>query len=188
MLKTLTIKNIVLIEDLQLTYNSGLSVFSGETGAGKSIILYSLGLAIGMRADFSLIRKQSNEGIVIAEFEITKDSAVYKKILDHGLGSEKFLILRRVLNKDGSSKAYINDNPVTVSFLREIGLNLVEIHGQNEKIGLLDPSSHIKILDKYSKSDDKIIEVSNNYYNYNKLSKIYSQLNELQGNKNKQIE
>ncbi len=188
MLKSLTIKNIVLIESLKLNYQTGLTVFSGETGAGKSIILTSLGLAIGMRADFSLIRKQALEGIVTAEFQVDKNHLALKKILDHGLDSDGELILRRILTKEGVSKAFINDNLVTASFLKEVGLILVEIHGQNEKIGLLDPSNHIKILDKYSKSEEKLLKVATSYNNYKKLSEIYSELNKLENNKTTQLD
>ena len=188
MLKSLIIKNIVLIEKLKLNYDTGFSVFSGETGAGKSIILSSLGLAIGMRADFSLIRKGESEGVVIAEFQINKEHLAYKKIIDHGLNSGNDLILRRVLSRDGVSKAFINDNLVTANFLKEIGLILVEIHGQNEKIGLLDPSNHIKILDRYSNSDKKLLEVYKSFSNYKKLRKILSELENLESNKTNQLQ
>ncbi len=188
MLKSLTIKNIVLIDNLKLNYNSGFSVFSGETGAGKSIILSSLGLAIGMRADFSLLRKGANEGVVTAEFQISKDHLAYKKVINHGLNSEEDLILRRVLTKDGISKAFVNDNLVTANFLKELGLILVEIHGQNEKIGLLDSSNHMKILDRYSKSNDKLLDVVNSYKSYKKLNKILYELDDLENNKVNQLE
>ncbi len=188
MLKSLIIKNIVLIEKLKLNYDTGFSVFSGETGAGKSIILSSLGLAIGMRADFSLIRKGESEGVVIAEFQINKEHLAYKKINDHGLNSGNDLILRRVLSRDGVSKAFVNDNLVTANFLKEIGLILVEIHGQNEKIGLLDPSNHIKILDRYSNSDKKLLEVYKSFSNYKKLRKILSELENLESNKTNQLQ
>ena len=188
MLKSLIIKNIVLIEKLKLNYDTGFSVFSGETGAGKSIILSSLGLAIGMRADFSLIRKGESEGVVIAEFQINKEHLAYKKIIDHGLNSGNDLILRRVLSRDGVSKAFVNDNLVTANFLKEIGLILVEIHGQNEKIGLLDPSNHIKILDRYSNSDKKLLEVNKSFSNYKKLRKILSELENLESNKTNQLQ
>ena len=188
MLKSLIIKNIVLIEKLRLNYNTGFSVFSGETGAGKSIILSSLGLATGMRADFSLIRKGESEGVVIAEFQINKEHLAYKKIIDHGLNSGNDLILRRVLSRDGVSKAFVNDNLVTANFLKEIGLILVEIHGQNEKIGLLDPSNHIKILDRYSNSDKKLLEVYKSFSNYKKLRKILSELENLESNKTNQLQ
>ncbi len=188
MLKSLIIKNIVLIEKLKLNYSTGFSVFSGETGAGKSIILSSLGLAIGMRADFSLIRKGESEGVVIAEFQINKEHLAYKKIIDHGLNSGNDLILRRVLSRDGVSKAFVNDNLVTANFLKELGLILVEIHGQNEKIGLLDPSNHIKILDRYSNSDKKLLEVYKSFSNYKKLRKILSELENLESNKTNQLQ
>ena len=188
MLKSLIIKNIVLIEKLKLNYDTGFTVFSGETGAGKSIILSSLGLAIGMRADFSLIRKGESEGVVIAEFQINKEHLAYKKIIDHGLNSGNDLILRRVLSRDGVSKAFVNDNLVTANFLKEIGLILVEIHGQNEKIGLLDPSNHIKILDRYSNSDKKLLEVYKSFSNYKKLRKILSELENLESNKTNQLQ
>ena len=153
MLKNLFIRNIVLIEKMKLDFSKGLTVFSGETGAGKSIVLTSLGLAIGSRADFSLIRNGSKEGSVIAEFNIDKKHLAYKKISENGLEDQESIILRRVLSKEGVSKAFINDSPVTATFLQEIGSLLVEIHGQNEKIGLLDSSNHIKILDKYGVDD-----------------------------------
>ena len=188
MLKSLSIKNIVLIEHLKLNYDSELSVFSGETGAGKSIILSSLGLVTGMRADFSLIRRGANEAIVIAEFEIDKEHLAYKKILNNGLNSGKDLILRRVLNRDGVSKAFVNDNLVTANFLKELGLILVEIHGQNEKVGLLEPSNHIKILDKYSNSKQKLEAVYKNFSNYKKLNKILYELENLESNKNSQLQ
>ena len=187
MLKSLIIKNIVLIEKLKLNYDTGFSVFSGETGAGKSIILSSLGLAIGMRADFSLIRKGESEGVVIAEFQI-KEHLAYKKIINHGLNSGNDLILRRVLSRDGVSKAFVNDNLVTANFLKELGLILVEIHGQNEKIGLLDPSNHIKILDRYSNSDKKLLEVYKSFSNYKKLRKILYELENLESNKTNQLQ
>ncbi len=188
MLKSLIIKNIVLIEKLKLNYDSRFSVFSGETGAGKSIILSSLGLAIGMRADFSLIRKGETEGVVIAEFQINKEHLAYKKIINHGLNSGNDLILRRVLYRDGVSKAFVNDNLVTANFLKELGLILVEIHGQNEKIGLLDPSNHIKILDRYSNSDKKLLEVYKSFSNYKKLRKILYELENLESNKTSQLQ
>ncbi len=188
MLKSLTIKNIVLIEKIKLNYDKGFSVFSGETGAGKSIILSSLGLAIGTRADFSLIRKGESEGVVIAEFQINKEHLAYKKIINHGLNSGNDLILRRVLSRDGVSKAFVNDNLVTANFLKELGLILVEIHGQNEKIGLLDPSNHIKILDRYSNSDKKLLEVNKSFSNYKKLKKILYELENLESNKTSQLQ
>ena len=104
------------------------------------------------------------------------------------MNSGNDLILRRVLYRDGVSKAFVNDNLVTANFLKELGLILVEIHGQNEKIGLLDPVNHIKILDKYSNSDEKLSEVSKSYSNYKKLNKILYELENLESNKINQLQ
>ncbi len=188
MLKTLMIKNIVLIEELMLEFNQGFTVFSGETGAGKSVILTSLGLASGMRADFSLIRRAANEGSVIAEFIVDSDHLAYKKIISSGLEGQTTIILRRTLSKEGVSKAYINDTLVTASFLQQVGSLLVEIHGQNEKIGLLDSASHIKILDKFGVDDSFLANVNNSYNNFKKIYDIYEELSKLENNKTSHIE
>jgi len=188
MLKTLMIKNIVLIDKLKLEFNEGFTVFSGETGAGKSIILTSLGLATGTRADFSLIRKSASDASVIAEFTVDSEHLAYKKILSNGLGDQTTIILRRTLSNEGVSKAYINDTLVTVSYLQEVGSLLVEIHGQNEKIGLLDTASHIKILDKFGVNNSFIVNVKNSYASFKKLNDIYEELSQLEGNKKNHID
>ena len=188
MLRSLSIKNIVLIEKLQLDFSSGFTVFSGETGAGKSIILTSLGLATGARADFSLIRSKAKEGTVIAEFKVEKNHLAYKKTYEYGLKAEETIILRRVLFKEGVSKAFINDNLVSANFLKEIGSLLVEIHGQNEKIGLLDPTNHLKILDKFGHNTIILSQVEKSFDNYKKLNDIYSELLNIESNKKNHIE
>ena len=106
----------------------------------------------------------------------------YKRIVENGLEEQESIILRRVLYKEGVSKAFINDSPVTVGLLQNIGSALVEIHGQNEKIGLLDPSNHIKILDRYSNSEEKLLEVHKSFSNYKKLRKILYELENLESN------
>ena len=188
MLKTLIIKNIVLIDKLKLEFGKGFTVFSGETGAGKSVILTSLGLAAGTRADFSLIRKSASDASVIAEFMVDREHLAYKKILSNGLGDQTTIILRRTLSKEGISKAYINDTLVTVSYLQEVGSLLVEIHGQNEKIGLLDTASHIKILDKFGVNNSFIVNVKSSYDNFKKLQDIYEELSQLESNKKNHID
>ncbi|MDA9558898.1 DNA repair protein RecN [Alphaproteobacteria bacterium] len=188
MLKTLLIKNIVLIDKLKLEFNKGFTVFSGETGAGKSVILTSLGLATGTRADFSLIRKSASDASVIAEFIVDSEHLAYKKILSNELGDQTTIILRRTLSKEGISKAYINDTLVTVNFLQEIGSLLVEIHGQNEKIGLLDTASHIKILDKFGVNNSFIVNVKSSYDNFKKLHDIHEELSQIESNKQNHID
>ena len=183
MIRNIFIRNIVLIEKLSLQLDKGLIVFSGETGAGKSIILTSLSLALGRRSEQNLIRNTASEGSVSIEFEIKDNHPSYQKLIDTNLIEENTLILRRVINKSGKSKAFINDNPVTLSFLREIGSTLLEIHGQNEKIGLLDPSSHLAILDRFGNYDGLLKKTRESFDAYKQLIKIYAESERIKKNK-----
>ena len=128
MLTNLSIRNIVLIEKLDLEFNSGLTVLTGETGAGKSILLDALGLALGSRADFSLVRAGETLAQVTASFLITPEHPVRAILSDNGIPTEKELILKRQLRQD-RSPASINDEPVSVSLLKKIGDTLIEIQG-----------------------------------------------------------
>ena len=184
MIKYIFIKNIVLIESLKIDFDEGFTVFSGETGAGKSVLLNCLSLATGRRSDVSLLRKGVNEGSVTVEFDIQNNSLLTENLIKHGLDAENSQIfLRRIIYKNGKSKAFINDNPVTVGLLQKIGSALIEIHGQNEKIGLLDPSSHMRLLDKYAGHSNLIKKVEESYKSYAKLSQIYLEAIELNKNK-----
>ena len=129
MLASLTIKNVVLIEHLKIDFRDGLCALTGETGAGKSILLDSLGLALGARSDFGLIRQGEEQANVSAEFETDKHHAVHNFIKEQGLETDTTLILRRSISNDGKSKAYINDQPVSAKLLKSVGEMLVEIHG-----------------------------------------------------------
>ena len=122
MINSIHIKNIVLIESLKIDFEDGLTVFSGETGAGKSVLLNCLSLATGRRSDVSFLRKGEKEGSVTVEFDIKNNNNLLKELdyLSIDSGNE-LLLLRRVLYADGKSKAFINDNPVTVSLLQKIG-------------------------------------------------------------------
>lgn len=152
MLESLSIQNVVIIEKLTIGFKAGLCTLTGETGAGKSILLDSLGLAIGMRAESGLVRKGADQAAVSAMFSIAPQSAVYQKITEAGLSIEsgEAIVLRRALSSDGRSKAFINDQPVSVGLLRVIGAELLEIHGQFDTQGLLDPSTHRAMLDEYA--------------------------------------
>ena len=149
MLTNLSIRNIVLIEKLDLEFDAGLTVLTGETGAGKSILLDALGLALGSRADFSLVRAGENSAQVIASFAIPSAHPVRDILLEAGIVIQEELILKRQLRQDRSPAA-INDEPVSVSLLRKCGDLLVEIQGQFEGRGLLDTSIHVTLLDKMS--------------------------------------
>jgi len=148
MLRSLTVSNIVLIEQLTLEFDAGLTVLTGETGAGKSILLDALGLALGSRANFGLLRSGAREAQVTACFSVDAAHPIAARLDAAGIALEDELILRRRLKGDGKSSASINDVPVSLGLLREIGDLLVEIQGQFEGRGLLDVSTHITLLDR----------------------------------------
>jgi len=176
MLTTLSINNIVLIDKLNFDIEKGLCVLTGETGSGKSILLDALGLAVGYRSSSRLLRKGKKQGSIIAEFNI-KDNSECKNILTiNDLETSNNLILRRVLYEDGRSKAFINDTPISQNLLNQIGETLLEVHGQNEQRGLLNPSIHRKILDEYGKLEGQTNMVS---ASYEEMKKFEKQLNEL---------
>lgn len=147
----LHIRNVVLIEQLSLEFPDGLSALTGETGAGKSILLDSLGLALGARADAGLVRRGQDQASVTAEFHINDTAHPVRGLLEEqGFFSPDTLILRRTLGSDGRSRAFVNDMSVSIGFLKKIGDSLVDIHGQFETYGLLDPSTHRAVLDQYA--------------------------------------
>ena len=149
MLVRLSIRDVVLIDKLDVEFNTGLCVLTGETGAGKSILLDALGLALGQRADSSLVRRGAERAVVSAAFEIEPDHAVAASLRDRGLDAGRGLVLRRVLRPDGRSRAFVNDQPVTVGLLADLGGRLVEVYGQNDRMGLLDTATHRAALDHF---------------------------------------
>jgi DNA repair protein RecN (Recombination protein N) len=151
MLLGLTIRDFVLIERLELALRPGLCVLTGETGAGKSILLDALGLALGMRAESGLVRRGAAQATVSAEFALPPDHAVWPLLAEHGLdaAADGTLVLRRVLGADGRSRAFIADAPASVGLMRQVGDLLVEIQGQFEQHGLLDASTHRDLLDAF---------------------------------------
>ncbi len=149
MLTLLDIRNVVLIEALSLDFAAGLSVLTGETGAGKSILLDALGLAMGARSDASLVRSGAEAARVTAEFDVAGDHPVRALLTENGIDTEGPVILRRQLKADGGSRAFINDQPVSATLLREAGSALVEIHGQSDDRGLLAARGHRALLDSF---------------------------------------
>ena len=151
MLTALSIRDIVLVDVLDLEVRDGLTVLTGETGAGKSIILDALGLALGARGDAGLVRSGAKQASATAVFTAPDDPALIDLIAEKGFdvapGEE--LILRRIVTADGRSRAFVNDQPAGVTALREIGQALVEVHGQHETVGLLDWKTHRALLDNY---------------------------------------
>ncbi|MDH4386775.1 MAG: DNA repair protein RecN [Caulobacter sp.] len=151
MLIGLTIRDVVLIEQLDLTFGKGLTALTGETGAGKSIILDALGLATGTRADAGLVRRGASQAIATAMFALPGDHAAWGLLDEKGLSysADEDLVLRRQLSSDGRSRAFVNDQATSVTTLKEIGSLLLEVHGQHETVGLLDVRTHLRQLDGY---------------------------------------
>lgn len=149
MLTGLSIRNIVLIEGLDLSFSTGLSVLTGETGAGKSILLDSLGLALGARAEPPILRPGTDRGSVAATFEVPASHAAVALLEEHGLMADQTVILRRVIGADGRTRAFVNDESVSVNLLHRIGASLVEIQGQFDERGLMNPTNHRDILDDF---------------------------------------
>ncbi len=150
MLTALTIRDIVLIDRLNLEFGGGLSVMTGETGAGKSILLDAFALALGARGDAALVRKGAAQGQVTAVFEPASGHPVFALLSQNGVGGETTLILRRIQSGDGRTRAFINDEPVSVQLLRSVGAALVEIHGQHDDRALSDASTHRRLLDAFA--------------------------------------
>ena len=156
MLTALSIRNIVLIEALDLAFGPGLGVLTGETGAGKSILLDALGLVLGNRADSALVRAGEEQASVTATFEFGALPVLVKEALDEAevdVEPGEPLIIRRRLKADGGSKAFVNDQPVGVALLRALSAALVELHGQHDDRGLVNPRGHRALLDRYANAD-----------------------------------
>ena len=149
MLTTLAIRDVVLIERLDLQFGPGLTVLTGETGAGKSILLDSLGLALGARAEAGLVRAGADQASVTASFQPPPGHPALILLQDQGIALEDEVVVRRTLTRDGRSRASINDQPVGVALLRRAGSLLVEVQGQGEQMGLADPANHSALLDAY---------------------------------------
>lgn len=160
MLAALSIRDIVLIDKLDLTLAGGLTVFTGETGAGKSIVLDSLGLALGARGAGGLVRKGAPLASVTATFELPSGHPSLGLLREQELEGEDCLILRRIQYDDGRTKAFINDRPVSQALLRQLGRMLVEIHGQHDDRALLDPATHRHLLDQFGGLIQNVKEVS----------------------------
>ncbi len=163
MLTRLSIRNIVLIEALDLDFRQGLGVLTGETGAGKSILLDALGLVLGNRADSGLVRAGEDQASVTASFEFAALPAGVRAVLDAAevdVEPGEPLIVKRRLKADGGSKAFVNDQPVSAALLRELAPFLVELHGQHDDRGLVNPKGHRLLLDRYARADSAGVEAA----------------------------
>ena len=175
MLRQLSIKDVVLIDRLELEFEPGLGVLTGETGAGKSILLDSLGLALGVRADTGLVRNGEAQASVAAEFELPENHPALALLADQGIEIERGepLLVRRTLKVDGGSRAFAGGAGVPASLLRDIANGLVEIHGQHDDRGLLNPRGHRALLDLFGRID--IAPVAEAWTEVDRLSRELTQ-------------
>jgi DNA repair protein RecN (Recombination protein N) len=160
MLARLSIRDIVLIDRLDIDFADGLSVLTGETGAGKSILLDAFALALGARGDVALVRHGAAQGQVTAAFELPKDHPVRALMAANDIPAEDELILRRVQFADGRTRAFVNDQPVSAQALKALGAALVEIHGQHDERALVDMATHRRLLDAFGGLEANAAEVA----------------------------
>jgi len=163
MLARLSIRDIVLIDQLDLEFADGLTILTGETGAGKSILLDALSLALGARGDGALIRHGEAQGQVTASFDLEPDHPVFAALAEQGVRADGELILRRIQLADGRTRAFINDQSVSAQTLRAVAAGLVEIHGQHDERALLDASTHRALVDAYGGHGD-LVEATRSAY------------------------
>ncbi len=178
MLRTLSIRNIVLIEALDIEVGPGLTVFSGETGAGKSILLDALGLALGARGDSALVRAGAGQAGVSAAFELSAEHPVFALLAEEGIEPEEpgQLLLTRLQKADGGSRARIDGQPAPVALLKRVGAMLVEIHGQHESRALVDAARHGELLDAFGGLQEQRADVARRWRQWRKAGEALAEL------------
>jgi DNA repair protein RecN (Recombination protein N) len=182
MLKKLLIKNYALIDEVEIDFQNGLNIITGETGSGKSIIMDSLNLILGERANNDIMRKDEQKAIVEAHFDITNNKKIKKIIENAEIDCFDDLILRREINLKGQNRCFINDTPTSLSSLKEVGDSLMDLHGQHEHQSLLKAEAHIDMVDEYGNLQNLISDYQSSYKN---LSELFKQLNDLIENEKK---
>jgi DNA repair protein RecN (Recombination protein N) len=160
MLAQLSIRDIVLIERLDIDFARGLTVLTGETGAGKSILLDALSLALGGRGDAGLVRSGASQGQVTALFDVPADHPVRRVLAENDIDTDGDIIMRRIQTADGRTRAFLNDQAVSASLLRDIGGRLVEVHGQHDDRALVDEREHRRLLDAFGALDGSVAAVA----------------------------
>ena len=176
MLRELEIKDILLIERLSLEFSSGLNAFTGETGTGKSILLDCLGFVLGARGQASMVRDGMERGEVVAIFSIISSSKVNLILDEVDIPKSDELIIRRVNFSDGRKAAWVNDKRVSSDFLRYLGENLIEFHGQHDERGLLDAKGHLHLLDQFAKTGPALSLVKKAFFNFKENQKALEAL------------
>ncbi len=180
MLEKLLIKNYLIIKEAELHFSKGLNILTGETGAGKSIILDALGLILGYRADYSIIKDDKRKLVIEGHFDFSGYKSVLSFLSEKQLfiddENKGYVIIRRELNKKGVSRNFINDTPVNTTELRELGDLIIDIHSQNEHQSLLRKETHCEFLDNFIKDDILLNDYYNKYNDYKALIKKYESL------------
>ena len=190
MLIGLNIRDVVLIETLDLSVGPGLTALTGETGAGKSIILDAMGLATGARADAALVRRGAAQAVATATFAPSRDAAVWAYLDEKGIAYERDedLVLRRTLGADGRSRAFVNDQAASVGVLKDLGALLMEVHGQHETVGLLDARTHRPLLDTFGGASPELAACAQAWSVWRAAREKVAELQDLAGRAAAEIE
>jgi DNA repair protein RecN (Recombination protein N) len=177
MIQSLSIENYAIINSLEINFNRGLSIITGETGAGKSILLGALSLILGKRADTSILKDKKRKCIVEGTFDI-RDYGFQNFFIENDIDYEDFTILRREISPNGKSRAFINDSPVNLNVLSETGIRFIDIHSQHQNLNLGNSQFQLKVIDCYSQSGELLKQYQEVYNFYRKLLKEYHELQE----------
>lgn len=188
MLLHLTIRNFAIIDALELEFDSGLTALTGETGAGKSILLGALGLVLGDRADNDSIKQGSDYAEIVAEFDIQNNEAVSSWLVEQALNTDDECLLRRRISKDGRSRAYINGTPVNLQLIRELGEMLIDIHGQHEHQSLMKPVIQRQLLDDFANHSNLIESVSNAFVQLKLVDEQLQHLEQASSDRNNRLD
>lgn len=180
MLKSLEIRNYAIVDQLTLDFDEGMSVLSGETGAGKSILLGALGLTLGDRADTQVVSPNAKRAEISASYRIDRLDEVNSWLDEHELDSDGECIIRRTINSDGGSRAYVNGQPTPLQIVRELGEMLVEVHGQHAHQTLLKREAQRQLLDQFAHHQPLVIEVSNHFSQWQQTQTQLTELSEKQ--------
>lgn len=176
MLKTLLIKDYALIENIEVPFEKGLNIITGETGAGKSILIDAMGLLLGERASTEVVRKGAEKSIVEGIFDVALNKKVKKFCEQNEIDFSDDLIVRREVSLKGTNRCFLNDSPVTLNLIKEVGDLLVDLHGQHEHQSLLRTETHIEMVDSFANLENQLSEYSKNYHELNTLQKELREL------------
>ena len=176
MLKTLLIKDYALIENIEVEFGKGLNIITGETGAGKSILIDAMGLLLGERASTEIVRKGSEKSVVEGLFDVTGNKKVQQLLTANEIEFNSELIIRREISLKGTNRCFLNDTPVPLNLIKETGDLLVDLHGQHEHQSLLRAETHIEMLDEFANLETQLNEFRSESRQLSSLSKELREL------------